>query len=159
MSGEGLMRLHNFVYTVAGLVAGIGLTLVAVGVPAQPASAQADPHHLAQKAQVMAVTFHLDKSGFHDLDEALAAGTLPAGALGPVRRARIATEATEWPHPLHDKAKELVGHMNHLEEAIRAEDVAKAAPHAKEVHDVGHDLSNATYQWLAGEQPSTGHGH
>jgi hypothetical protein len=153
------MRLHNFAYTAAGLTAGFVLTLVAVGVPAQPAAAQADAHQLAQKAQVMAVTFQLDKSDFHDLDEALAAGTLPAGALGPVRRARIATEATEWPQPLNDKAKELVGHMQALEEALRAEDVAKAAPHAKEVHEVGHDLSNAAYTWLAGEQPSTGHGH
>jgi hypothetical protein len=153
------MRLHNFVYTAAGLMAGIVLTLVAVGVPAQPAAAQADAHQLAQKAQVMAVTFQLDQSGFHELEDELTAGTLPSGALGPVRRARVATEATAWPHPLDDTAKKLVGHMKALEEAIRAEDVAKAAPLAKEVHDVGHDLSNAAYQWLAGEQPSTGHGH
>lgn len=154
MSGEYLVRSNKFLYTMAGMVAGVALTLIALGMPAQSVAAQADAIQLAQKAQVMAVTFQLDKSGFHDLDESLAAGTLPAGALGPVRRARVATEATEWPSALRDTAMKLVHHMKDLEEAIRAEDVAKAAPLAKEVHDVGHDLSAAVYSWLAGEQPS-----
>ncbi len=148
------MRVKNFVYTMAGMAAGAALTLLAVGMPAQSVAAQADAHHSAQKAQVMAVTFQLDKSGFHDLEESLAAGTLPSGALGPVRRARIATEATEWPSALHDTSKKLVHHMKELEEALRAENVAKAAPLAKEVHELGHDLSSAVYSWLSGEQPS-----
>lgn len=152
------MKLNNAVYTIAGLVAGVGLTLASVAAPTTPASAQQDASMMAMKAQLMAVTFQLDKSGFHDLDESLAAGTMVPGGLGSVRRARIALMATDWPDELRPMAMELAGHMTELESALRAEDVVAAAPEARAVHDVGHDLSSAVYGYLSGGLTTPAHG-
>lgn len=153
------MRLKNLLIAGAGLVAGIALTLTTVALPARPAAAQLDAHEMARKAQAMAVTFQLDKTGLHDIDEATHAGTVPAGSLGNVRRARIALMATDWPDSLREMTTKLGGHMVELEEALRAEDATRAAPHAKEVHDVAHDLSAAVYNMLSSGTPAPAHGH
>ena len=153
------MRVTNLLIAGAGLAAGVALTLTTVALSARPAAAQADAHEMARKAQVMAVTFQLDNSGLHDIDEGTHAGAIPAGALGSVRRARIATLATDWPDSLRELATGLGGHMMELEEALRAEDAARAAPHAKEVHELAHDLSAAVYTMLSGTQPAPAHGH
>ena len=152
------MRVKTFFSVAAGMVAGAALTLATVVTPAAPVAAQMDAMAVAQKAQAIATIYQLDKSGFHDMDVSLAAGTMPAGALGTVRRARIAHQATSWPDPLHERARQLTAKMTEFEEALRAEDVAKSAPLAKEVHDVEHDFSAEVYAWLGGQQPPA-HGH
>ena len=144
------MRKNSLFLTAAGFVVGVALTIAAGILPARSAIAQPDAYAAAQKAQVMAVIFMLDRAGLHDLDESLAAGKIPSGALGNIRRARTALLATDWPAPLRDKAMELANHMNHLEGSLRAEDAAAAAPHGKEVHEVEHDLSALVYDWLRG---------
>jgi hypothetical protein len=145
--------------TAAGFVAGVAITVATIGLVASPASAnQTDP--AAQKAQVIATTFQLDTSKLHDIEEQAKAGTILSGALGYVRRARIATQATEWPEGLKSMATTLVADMRTLEEAIRTEDATKVAEPATKVHDGGHDLSAAVYTWLeTGQAPQSGHGH
>src|SRR4030095_9088778 len=102
----------------------------------------------AQKAQVVAVVYQLDMAGFHGLEENVTAGQIPAGALGSVRRARIAVEATAWPAPLRDTAASLAKEMIDLEAALRDENVDSAKAPAHEVHEVGHTLSDQAYAWL-----------
>ncbi len=114
------MRRHNVFLASAGLVAGILLSLASVTVLTRPASAQMDAYLAAQKGQIMAVIFMLDRAGFHGLDESLAGGTLPAGSLGTVRRARIAVSATDWPDPLQEKAKALGSELRELEPCPRS---------------------------------------
>jgi hypothetical protein len=114
-------------------------------------------HASAQRAQVIAVTYQLDTSGFHDLDERAAAGSLPPGALGRVRRARTAVHATSWPEPLRETAVKLMPEMEKLEAALRDEDVARAAGPAHEVHEIAHQLSDQAYGWLGGG-PAPTHG-
>jgi len=152
------MRLKTFISVATGMVAGVVLTLTVLAVPATPATAQQDVLLMAQKAQAIATIYQLDKSGFHDMDVALTAGTMPPGALGAVRRARIANAATSWPDPLQEHAKRLTTKMMEFEEALRSEDAAKAAPLATEVHDIEHDFSGEVYAWLTGEQ-APAHGH
>lgn len=149
------MKIKQFVLAGAGFAAGVAMTLVTVGQVAPTASAAPSQQHdammMAQRAQVIATTFQLDKSGFHDLDvSANEKGTIPSGALGNVRRAHVALKATTWPDALKDTATELDGHMVRLQDALRAEDVAATAEPAKKVHEVGHDLSAMAYQWLSG---------
>ncbi len=74
------MRSSNLLFAAAGLVAGATLTLTTVGYTAPAVSADQGNNamKMAQKAQVMAVTFQLDTSGLHDIDVSLAAGTMPA---------------------------------------------------------------------------------
>ena len=144
------MRRNSLLFTAAGFLAGVTLTLATSVLPTQSAAAQQDAYLAAQKAQVMAVIFMLDTAGLHALDDSLTAGTLPAGALGTIRRARTAVLATDWPAPLSERANELVRRMAELEGELRAEDVAAAAPHGHEVHEVEHDLSALVYDWLRG---------
>ena len=158
------MLRNKIVLTAAGFVAGVAMTVATVGSNATPAAAnpanQMDAGAMAQKAQVIATTFQLDKSGFHDIDVSAHEGKIVPGALGNVRRARIAAQATEWPDALKPMTNDLVNQMKTLEEAIRTEDASKVAEPAKKVHDVGHDLSAAVYTWLeTGKAPEGGHGH
>lgn len=148
--------LHRLAVASAGLAAGVALTLLTVSGTARPVGAdQAENAYLAaQKAQVIATTFQLDKSGFHDLEEQARAGTILSGALGSVRRGRVATQATEWPESLKPLANDLVTAMSQLEEAIRTEDAAKVVEPATLVHGVAHDLSAAAYNWLSGSAGS-----
>src|SRR5688572_4435744 len=160
--GNVKMLLKKIALTGAGFAAGVAMTLAAVGSVASPVSAQHGDHAMmaAQKAQVIAATFQLDKSSFHDIDVQAAEGKIMSGALGNVRRARIATQATEWPDALKPMANDLINQMKTLEEAIRSEDASKVSEPAKKVHDVGHDLSAAVYTWLeTGQAPEGGHGH
>src|SRR4051794_7257443 len=146
----------------AGFFAGVAMTLVTIGAMPHPVAAdQADnAFMLAQKAQVAHATFQLDSAGLHAIDEGAKAGTIPPGALGAVRRARITVQATDWPAPLKDMAMDQVANMKALEEALRTEDPAKVAEPAAKVHDGGHDLSAAVYSWLdTGAVPAEGHGH
>ena len=109
---------------------------------------------LATTAQLIAAIYHLDSAGFHNLDDKLAAGEMVRGALGSVRRSRIVTQATRWPHDLEASTSELVEHMLHLEAALRDEDVPKSAPHARAVHELEHALSDKVYALLSGAKPA-----
>src|SRR5687767_1863525 len=99
--------------TAAGFVAGVAMTLAAVGLGASPAAAQhGDQAYLAaQKAQVIAATYQLDQTGLHDIEEGAKAGTVTAGWLGNVRRGRIALQATEWPDALKPLAMNQINQM------------------------------------------------
>jgi hypothetical protein len=138
-----------------------------LGLGASPGAAQPAPleQQLAevraatQKAQLLATTYQLDSSGLHDLDVALnERGQLVSGALGKIRRARIATQATAWPRELEETANKLVAQLVLLEQGLRDESVEAAKGPAKEVHDIAHDLSGLTYDLLSGQKPA-GHGH
>ena len=160
------MKIKQLILAGAGFAAGVAMTVVTLGQLAPTASAAPTQQHndaammAAQKAQVIATTFQLDKSGFHDLDVATnERGTIPSGSLGNVRRAHVALKATAWPHALKDEAAELDGHMTRLQEALRAEGWAAAAEPAEKVHDVGHDLSAMAYQWLSDAEVQQPSGH
>ena len=155
--------LKKIALTAAGFAAGVAMTLASVGATVTPATAQMtgdQAYMLAQKAAVNHATYQQDMAGLHALDEASNAGTIPPGALGNVRRARIAVQAVEWPEPLKENATHFVDTMKQLEEAIRTEDPARVAPLARKAHDDGHDLSAAAYTWLeTGKAPEGGHSH
>ena len=157
------MFMKKLALTGAGFAAGVAMTLASVTATVTPATAQMtgdQAYLLAQKAAVNHATYQLDTAGLHALDEASNAGSIPAGALGSVRRARISVQATEWPDALKERAMNLVTTMKSLEAAIRTEDPAQVAPLAQKVHDDGHDLSAAVYTWLdTGKAPAGGHGH
>ena len=156
------MLRTKIVLTAAGFVAGVAMTVAAIGSAVSPASAQMPDAGMmaAQKAQVIATTYQLDTSKLHDIEEQSKAGTILPGALGYVRRARIAAQATEWPEGLKPMATTLVADMKTLEEAIRSEDASKVVDPATKVHEGGHDLSAAVHTWLeTGKTPEAGHGH
>ena len=132
------------------------IAIVSVGAgSARPTEAQVDVPMAVQRTQAMIVAYQLDNSGLHDLDVKLNAGEMVPGALGKVRKARIATQAAAWPSELQDKANDVVTTMMALEASLRDEDVAASAPRAHAVHDAYHDLSDAVYVWLSGATPST----
>src|SRR3954467_10019770 len=105
----------------AGFVAGVAMTLFTIGATAQPVAAdQAESAYmLAQKAAVAHAIYQLDSAGLHGIDEGAKAGTIPPGALGTIRRARIAVQMAEWPDALKDMAMDQVAAMKTLEDALR----------------------------------------
>jgi hypothetical protein len=154
-----LMLRNKIALTAAGFIAGVAMTLATVGSGVHPVAAdQADnAFAMAQKAQVALATYELDSAGLHGIDEGAKAGTIPPGALGAVRRTRIAVQSTEWPDGLKDMAMQQVTDMKALEDALRTEDPAQVAAPAAKVHDGGHDLSAAVYGWLdTGAMPAAG---
>jgi hypothetical protein len=156
------MLRNKIALAAAGFIAGVAMTLITLGSVAQPVAAdQAEnAYMLAQKAGVAHAIYALDNAGLHAIDEGSNAGTIPAGALGKVRQARIAAQSTEWPDGLKEMATNEVTTLKALEEAIRTEDPAQVGPVATKAHDDGHDLSAAVYTWLdTGKAPEMGAGH
>ncbi|MFN0070478.1 MAG: hypothetical protein ACKVVP_03175 [Chloroflexota bacterium] len=155
------MKLHRTSLLLGATGGALIMSIVtAFGLGARPTEAQEDLRLAVQKSQVMAVTYQLDNSGFHDLDVKLNNGEFVAGALGRVRKARIATQTAMWPHEMQETARKLVGEFQELETALRNEDVAAAAPRAKEMHELYHGLSDAVYTWLStGQSAAPTHGH
>lgn len=155
------MKLHRASLLVGALAGALIVGIVTLVTPgARTTEAQLDIQLAIQKSQAMTAAYQLDTSGLHDLDVKLNSGEFVAGALGKVRKARIAVQTTMWPAELQDTANKLAGEMMELETSLRNEDVAGGAPHAKEVHDLGHALSDGVYTWLStGQAPTAPHGH
>src|ERR1700741_119286 len=86
---SALMLRNKLMFTAAGFVAGVAMTLTTIGATVQPVGAdQAEnAYMMAQKAQVAHSTYQLDNAGLHALDVDSNAGTITAGALGKVRQA------------------------------------------------------------------------
>ena len=155
------MKLHRLSLLVGAMAGALIVGIVSsLALGAKPTEAQADLQLAIQKSQAMTTAYQLDTSGLHELDVKLNSGEFVAGALGKVRKARIAVQTTMWPAEMQDTANKLVGEMQALETALRNEDVAGGAPHAKEVHDVAHDLSDGAYAWLStGQAPTAPSSH
>lgn len=149
-----------FIAAIAGTAA---VTTIATGQQQHEPPTAESAHQAAVVAQVAHATWVFENSGFHELDTALRErGAFTPGAAGSVQKARILVAATEWPEQFRAQAAEFVAIATRLEAAIRAEDVAAAAPEATALHDNYHDLGPAVYEWLnqlGGGTPSTGHGH
>ncbi len=137
----------------------VGFTAAGVAQQTRPPATADQAMMAAQVAQVAIATYQMDNAGLHDLDEATAAGKIPAGALGKVRRTRIVVQATQWPEAIQENAKEFVEHARKLEDALKAEDAAAAHPDAAEVHDLGHEISDAAYAWMSGMSGGTSPTH
>jgi hypothetical protein len=152
------MKLHrlSFLAGAAFAVAAVALASI-LGFGARTTEAQGDAMAAAQRAQLIAVTYQLDSAGFHQLDETLNSGTFVPGALGTVHRARVAMQSTMWPTDNDEKATadNMVTEMIALEGALRDENVTAAAPHAHQVHELGHKISDQTYAWLSAAMGST----
>ncbi len=126
-----------------------GIVMTARAVQSQAAVTAEQAFAAAQVAQVAIAVYQVNNSGLHELDEATAAGQIPAGALGRVRAVRLVFAAVQWPEPLRATALDLVEHATRLEQALLQEDAAAAAPEAAEVHRLYHSLTDAAYAWLA----------
>ena len=155
------MKLHRLSLLIGAAAGAVIVALISsLVLGARTTDAQVDLQLSVQKSQAMTTAYQLDTSGLHDLDVTMNNGEFVSGALGKVRKARIAVQTTMWPAEMQDMANKLTGEMMALETALRNEDVAAGAPHAKEVHDVAHVLSDGVYAWLStGQVPQTSQGH
>jgi len=153
--------LSRIALAATAFAAGVAITLVGVGyhTPTVAADEAEIAHAAAIKAQVMHTMYQLDNSGFHGIDEATAAGTVPPGSYGAVNRARVMAQATEWPDTLKPAASDMVAQMKLLEDALKNENAAAAKDPAHQVHDMGHELSEKAYAWLGGGAPADQHMH
>ena len=163
------MKLDRFSLLAGAAVGALAMLLATTfGSAVSPTSAQqatvdqqlTELRASLQQTQLMAVTYQLDASGFHDLDVKLNQGEMVYGALGKVQHARVAVQATDWPSEMRPTVDQLVAQMQLLESALRDENVEAGKDPAKQVHDLAHDLSHAAYAALEQHQPAehpTGH--
>jgi hypothetical protein len=93
----------------------------------------------------------LDEAGFHDVEDSIADGEIPADARTVALKMEAIVAATDWPGDLSDQADELAGALNAAAAAYEGEDAQAALPAAERVHDLEHDFSAEAWAWI-GEQ-------
>jgi len=159
-AGESIV-LKKIALVASGFAAGVTMTLATLGyhAPTVAADEAEVAHQAAIKAQVMHAIYQLDSSGFHGIEDSVNNGSVPAGALGAVQRARVMTEATDWPSDLKPMATTEIAQLKALEAALKNEDANAAKDPAHQVHENGHDLSAKAYAWLGGTPGSDSHTH
>jgi hypothetical protein len=86
----------------------------------------------------------LDTAGLHDIDEgANENNEIVPGAAGPVTRAYLAIETTEWPEELQPQADQVAADLLALLEALESEDLTAVAEAAATAHESAHEFSEA----------------
>lgn len=93
----------------------------------------------------------IDNSGFHDTEEAIADGEIPATARNDALTTEALIRVTPWPESLMDQALELADTLNEAAAAYDEGDAEAALPHAEAVHDAQHDFSAEVYAYLGEE--------
>jgi hypothetical protein len=114
-------------------------------------SPSADAPQADDMSQLSATLDLLDKSGLHDLDTSLQAGSMPAGALERVHQLDTAFGATAWPAALQGTAGQLDTQLGLLHEALEANDMDAAMQPAHDAHELSHVFSSQARAWLASQ--------
>jgi hypothetical protein len=103
----------------------------------------------AQRNAVLNAVNILDTAGLHEVDEeANDNNTIVEGAAGPITRAYIALESTEWPADLQPAADELAATLLELLEALEAEDLTGVAEAGAAAHEAQHGFSEDVQNYL-----------
>jgi hypothetical protein len=103
----------------------------------------------AERNAVLNAVNILDTAGLHDIDEgANENNEIVPGAAGPVTRAYLAVETTEWPEELQPQADQVAADLLALLEALESEDLTAVAEAAATAHDSGHEFSEAVQNHL-----------
>ena len=111
-------------------------------------------------AQVNAAMNTIDGTGFHQIDENMQVATeIPAGVDGDILIARQVASAFVWPDELKEKADALVAEITAFEAVLEADDLQGAKTASAETHAAWHELHEAAYPYLAGEQPAADGDH
>jgi hypothetical protein len=89
------------------------------------------------------VTQVLDNAGFHDVEDSVADGEIPADARFTVLQMEALVRATDWPSELAEDALALADTMNEVAAVYDEGDAEAALEHAEAVHDGQHEFSEA----------------
>ncbi|MBK8045954.1 MAG: copper chaperone PCu(A)C [Anaerolineales bacterium] len=95
-------------------------------------------------AEVQALFAALPIDAVHAVDEGLAAGKIDPMAAETIAELRMQVGAVEWPEELQPQIEKLQAAAEQLEAALKAGDVAAAAPLAEEVHGILHGMEMMT---------------
>lgn len=107
-----------------------------------------------QRNEQMAAVLEMNKLGLHDMDESLAAGTIESSFAPNTRTAIRVLALTDWEDDFSEDAGIVQEHAVDLLKALEDEDIAGAARHAKELHELGHDFTDAVWAKLAADLPA-----
>lgn len=112
------------------------------------------------KAQLIATMDVIDTAGFHGMDEDLQkASEINPRYLGTVRKVERAVVGTTWPEELKEKADAFLAALHQFEAVLDAEDLVAAKGAATEAHETQHELSEAAWPYVAGEEAPKEEGH
>jgi hypothetical protein len=117
-----------------------------------------------QSQRFQVAVYFLDNVGLHDIDVRLneEQGVIEAADAGKVEGIGRVLAVAPWPEELQAAATELNGVLVAYAEALGNDDIEAAKPLATQVHEVGHDLSQAARAWLGestGEHQEEGEAH
>ena len=104
-----------------------------------------------QVLNVALATRVMDEAGFHEVQESIAEGEIPAEAATTALRMRALVLATDWPDPLADGAEQLATTLADAAAVYDVGDPASALPNAESVHDTQHEFSGLTWSWIGEE--------
>lgn len=100
-----------------------------------------------QNLEIVSAVNALGGAGLHGVDESVNDnGEIPDGAAGPISRAILAMQATNWPDDLQADADAVLDVLHKLVEALGDGNVEAAGPVATEAHELGHDFADAATQ-------------
>jgi hypothetical protein len=114
------------------------------------AAAHAEMEASAAPAEVTTAVYLLDTAGLHELDVRLNEdGLIEPSDAGNVGRVARLLSSVAWPQALAGDAVHLTDLLKQLATALENDDAETAAPLATQVHDLGHDFSHATEEWVS----------
>jgi len=138
--------MHRHLFAMLAVVLAATFALAACGTVA------ATNLNVAQQTQVTAVIAAInifDTAGLHGMDERIQAeGKLETRDQAVIRRLHVIAKATQWPEALQREAQAFTKALEDFQAAFAAENVAGVKAAAHDIHERGHDLSNAAYTWL-----------
>jgi len=110
--------------------------------------------------EVLSALEFLDNAGFHDIDDSINGGEIPATAANTVRRAQAVVELASWPDELEEQAAALGTILADFATELEKEspDVAATGELATRTHDGAHEFSSAAWAYLQDEAGIEGGG-
>ena len=100
-----------------------------------------------QNVAIVSAANEIGAAGLHGVDESVNDnGEIPEGAAGPINRAILAMQVTDWPDDLQGDADTLLDVLHELVEALGDGNVEAAGPVAADAHELGHEFADAAAQ-------------
>lgn len=153
------MALRKAGFLLAAIVPVALIFAVACGDDADTSdsASQASVDELGARVQYneeMAAVLKLEELGLHDIDDSLQEGKIEPSFAPSTRTAIRVLALTNWSAEFEEDAATVQEHATDLLKALEDENVDEARRHATELHELGHDFTEAVWAVLAKDLPA-----
>lgn len=104
-------------------------------------------------AEVIAAISFIDNAGYHEADESIQSGTIPATTESIMSKMRTVLLLTHWPEELETPARQLAAKLGSVQTAVATDqpEVAKVQTLSADAHATWHRFSTDVWTHLRGE--------